>query len=84
MEKKPSLPFATNMCSITDDWTYKGMRVIWLENDLLKIGILADRGSDIFEFKYKPLNIDLMLRLSKGITNPTQKFSQMRNTSYKL
>ncbi len=57
-----------------------GMRAFYLENDLLKVGILADRGSDIFEFRYKPKNIDFLLRLSKGIRNPQTHFSQIRNT----
>ena len=67
-------------CTITDDWTYKGMKVIFLENEYMRIGILADRGSDIFEFKYKPYDLDFLLRLSKGIKNPAHDFSQMRNT----
>ena len=67
-------------CTISDDWTYKGMKVIFLENEYLRIGILADRGSDIFEFKYKPLDLDFLLRLPKGIKNPAHDFSQMRNT----
>lgn len=58
-----------------------GMRAIYLENDYLKIGILTDRGSDIYEFLYKPKNIDFLLRLPKGILNPRDTFSQLRNTS---
>jgi len=72
--------FLTQKCSISDDWTYKNMRVVWMENAFLKIGILADRGSDIFEFYYKPAGLDFMLRLSKGIQNPNLTFSQMRDT----
>ncbi len=68
-------------CTVSDDWTYKGMKVIFMENRFLKIGILADRGSDIFEFTYKPLGIDPLLRLEKGISNPNQQFSQIRNTT---
>ena len=67
-------------CSISDDWSLKGMKVVYLENAFLRIGILADRGSDIFEFKYKPLDLDFLLRLDKGIQNPAQVFSQMRDT----
>ena len=33
--------FPTGKCIISDDWTYRGMQVIWLENDFLRIGILA-------------------------------------------
>lgn len=68
-------------CTISDDWTYKGMRVVYMENAFLRIGILVDRGSDIFEFTYKPLGIDPLLRLPKGIKNPACEFSQMRFTS---
>ena len=56
------------------------MRVVFMENEFLKIGILAGRGSDIFQFVYKPVGIDLMLRLDKDILNPQEVFSQMRNT----
>ena len=55
------------------------MRVVFLENKYLKIGVLVDRGSDIFEFSYKPFNVDLILRLEKDIINPRKVFSQMRN-----
>jgi hypothetical protein len=71
-------------CSITDDWTYKGMRVVFLENTFLRVGILVDRGSDIFEFRYKPLDVDPLLRLPKGILNPAQDFSQMRDTKNQM
>jgi galactose mutarotase-like enzyme len=78
--KLPTPPFAEGNCIISDEWDYKGMKTIWMENDFIKIGILADRGSDIFEFRYKPLDVDFMLRLSKGIRNPQKDFSQMRDT----
>jgi hypothetical protein len=71
-------------CSITDDWTFKGMRVVFLENAFLRIGILVDRGSDIFEFRYKPLDVDPLLRLPKGILNPANNFSQMRDTKNQI
>ncbi|MCL5997969.1 MAG: aldose 1-epimerase [Chloroflexi bacterium] len=77
----PDLKFSTHACSISDEWTYKGMDVIWLENDLVRIGVLAGRGSDIFEFHYKPASVDFMLRLPPGIRNPQRDFSQMRDTS---
>lgn len=45
-------------CRIKDDILYKGMRAVFLENDVLKVGILVDKGTDIFEFLYKPRDID--------------------------
>lgn len=73
-----------NTCSITDDWVYKGMKVVFLENHLIKIGILVDRGSDIFEFRYKPKDLDPLLRLPKGIRNPLQEQNQMPNLQGKF
>lgn len=71
-------------CTITDDWTYKGMRVVWMENEWLKIGILTDRGTDIFEFIYKPLNTNVLLRLPGRLRNPVTDFSQMRDTTNQI
>jgi hypothetical protein len=58
----------------------EGLRAIYVENDLLKIGVLIDRGCDIFEFRYKPKDLDFLLRLKKGILNPQKRFSQLRST----
>lgn len=67
-------------CSINDEGNLNGMKTIFMENEFLKIGILAGRGSDIFQFEYKPVGIDLMLRLDKDIINPNRVFSQIRST----
>ena len=67
-------------CQITDDWSYKGMKVVWMENEWLKIGILVDRGADIFEFRYKPNNLNFLLNLPGKLRNPQSDFSQMRDT----
>ena len=69
-----------NGCTITDEWTYMGMRVIWMENELLRIGILPDRGSDIFEFRYKPSDLNLLLNLPGRLRDVKSDFSQMRST----
>ncbi len=75
------LRFPTGKCRISDDWSYKDMPVVYMENDYIKVGILVGRGSDIFEFIYKPASLDFMLRLNKGIRNPNQDFTQVRGTS---
>jgi len=73
--------FPTRACAISDEWTYRGMDVVWLENDWLRIGVLPGRGSDIFEFRYKPADVDFLCRLPIGIRNPARDFSQMRDTA---
>jgi galactose mutarotase-like enzyme len=58
-----------------------GLKAIVLENELLRMGILPGRGCDIYEFFYKPLEQDYLLRLAKGIRNPSTHFSQIRDTA---
>ena len=57
-------------CRISDEWTFAGMRTIVLENELLRIVILADKGSDIVEFRYKPLDLDFLYFAPGGIRSP--------------
>lgn len=56
-------------CRLTE-YIFKGLRTITLQNDLLRISILADKGTDIFEFLYKPLDVDFMWRSPNGVRNP--------------
>ncbi len=57
-------------CLISDAWTYHAMRTIILENELLRIVVLVDRGSDIIEFRYKPLDLDYLYHMPGGMRNP--------------
>jgi len=47
--------------------TLAGYRAIVLENNLLRITVLVDKGTDIYEFLYKPLDIDVMWRTPLGL-----------------
>ena len=47
-------------CRITLDYTYRGMRVAFMENEAIRVGVLLDKGADIFEFTYKPIDLDFM------------------------
>jgi hypothetical protein len=47
-------------CRISLDYTYRGMRVAFLENEAIRVGVLLDKGTDIFEFTFKPLDLDFM------------------------
>lgn len=47
-------------CRISTDYTYRGMRIAFLENELLGVGILLDKGADIFTFVYKPRDMDFL------------------------
>jgi hypothetical protein len=59
-------------CRINDDYAFRGLRVIVLENELLRISILADKGTDIYEFLYKPLDVDFMFVTAQGLRNPNR------------
>jgi len=56
------------------------MQVVWIENDLIKVGILVGRGADIFEFRYKPKDVNFLLRLPGEIKNPQTQFAQQRDS----
>ena len=34
-------------CSVTDEYTRKGLDVVFLENDTLRVEVLAGKGADI-------------------------------------
>jgi galactose mutarotase-like enzyme len=48
------------------------MRTIILENELLRVVVLVDKGSDIVEFRYKPRDLDLLFFAPSGIRNPVR------------
>ena len=47
-------------CRINVDLVYKGLRLLLMENELLRLSILVDKGTDIIELLYKPKDIDFM------------------------
>ena len=47
-------------CNITDQWIYRGMKTVILENDYIRATVLTDCGAKLFEFIYKPSNRDFM------------------------
>lgn len=57
------------------EYTYQGMRVVFLENEQLRIGILVDKGTDLFEFAYKPQDQDYVWLSPQGVQNPTTYLS---------
>lgn len=57
-------------CRISDQWTLDGMRTVILENALLRVTVLVDRGSDIVEFRYKPHDLDFLYFAPGGMRNP--------------
>ena len=59
-------------CRITDAWAVDGMRTVILENELLRVVVLVDKGTDIIEFRYKPHDVDFLLSTPNGLRNPAR------------
>ena len=57
-------------CRIQDNWILKGLKTVVMENELLRITILADKGADVYEFLHKPTDTDFMWRTPLGLHNP--------------
>lgn len=58
------------VCRISLDWQFKGMRTLILENNLLRVVCLVDKGSDIIEMTHKPSGVDMMWQSPIGYRNP--------------
>jgi hypothetical protein len=59
-------------CRISDAWQLDGMRTLVIENELLRVTVLLDKGSDIVEFRYKPLDLDFLFFAPGGVRNPNR------------
>jgi hypothetical protein len=53
-------------CRITE-MAIEGHRCVTLENEKLRVTIIADKGADIYEFLYKPRDVDFMWRTWTGL-----------------
>ncbi|MGI6750052.1 MAG: hypothetical protein ACOX6A_06055 [Atribacter sp.] len=51
---------------------WNGFKTLIIENEKLRVSILVDKGTDIFELLYKPMDIDFMWRspLEVNTLNP--------------
>ncbi len=55
-------------CRISDRYTYKGWQLLILENEFLRVSVLPEKGSDIFEFLHKPTDTDFMWHTPQGLS----------------
>jgi hypothetical protein len=53
-------------CRLTE-FIYEGYRCVALENEKLRVTIIADKGTDVYEFLYKPRDTDFMWRTRSGL-----------------
>jgi hypothetical protein len=52
------------------EYVFRGLRTVELENERLRVTVLADKGTDIYEFLYKPRDVDFMWRSPFPLRNP--------------
>ena len=60
----------TTGCRVSDSWTYRGLKTVVLENERLRILVLADKGADIYSFVDKRTDTDFMWRSPWGARDP--------------
>ena len=48
------------------EFEWLGMSALALENELFRVGVLAGRGSDVFELLYKPRDVDFVWLTDRG------------------
>lgn len=57
-------------CRISDAWTYRGLKTVILENEQIKVVVLADKGADVYSFVHKQSDVDFMWRTPWGVRDP--------------
>ncbi|MSQ34673.1 MAG: DUF4432 family protein [Dehalococcoidia bacterium] len=59
-------------CRISDAWTFRGLKTVIMENDQIRVTVLADKGADIYEFVHKSSDTDFMWRTPWGVRDPSK------------
>ena len=59
-------------CRVSDAWSYRGLKTAILENELLRVVVLIDKGADIYQFVHKPTDVDFMWRAPMGVRDPSR------------
>ena len=49
------------------EFVYRGHRCLSIENELLRVVVSADKGADILEFLYKPIDLEFLWRSYGGL-----------------
>lgn len=66
----PAYTHERNFGCRATEYVYRGLRTVALENELIRVIVLADKGGDIIEFLHKPSDTDFMWRSPLGVRNP--------------
>ena len=58
-------------CRVSDSWTYRGLKTVILENEILRIVVLADKGADVYQLVHKSSDVDFLHRSPWGVRDPS-------------
>jgi len=68
-QRQPYVPYTRQRnyaCRITE-CTFRGLRCVVLENQVIRVSVAADKGADIYEFLHKPTDTEFLLRTPLGL-----------------
>lgn len=65
-------PDRNSGCRINEDIIWNGILSVLIQNEFLQILVHPEKGSEISQFLYKPLDIDFLWRNPNKLHNPSQ------------
>jgi galactose mutarotase-like enzyme len=68
-------------CKVTEVILGKSMNALEIENDILAMTILLDKGADIYRWIYKPKDIDVLWKSPWGMKEPSHGFDSAFDSS---
>lgn len=63
---------------VSDSWEFRGLKTVIIENELLRVVVLADKGADVYQLIHKPTDVDFLFRSPTKIKDP-KKFLPTTN-----
>src|SRR6185503_9516159 len=57
-------------CSVTEHTLERGYRAVTIENELLSMTVLPEKGADIYRLIYKPRQMDVLWKSPWGLKRP--------------
>lgn len=60
----------TDGCRISDAWIYRGLKTVVIENEFVRVLVLADKGADIYSFVHKSSDTEFLWRSPWGVRDP--------------
>lgn len=54
-------------CRINDELVYRGLKTMVIENEVIRVSLLMDQGTDIYQFVHKPTDTDFMFVSPLGV-----------------